>query len=91
MDLYSSIPVWENIPLIPLAIAATKYGPCSQDITICLRTVAAMKSGISVVEDFELSQYLAPTRLVLMTTQRDALKHISYNANQLEATRYTIK
>jgi hypothetical protein len=50
------------------------------------RTIAATKSGISVTEDFELGEHTAPTRLMLMTTRRDALKHISYNANQLEAT-----
>ena len=50
------------------------------------RTVAAMKSGVSITEDYELSEYKAPTRLMLMTTRRDALKHISYNTNQLEAT-----
>lgn len=49
------------------------------------RTVTATKSGVSVTEDFELDVYKAPTRLMLMTTNRDALKHISYNANQLEA------
>ena len=49
------------------------------------RTVTATKSGVSVTEDFELDAYKAPTRLMLMTTNRDALKHISYNANQLEA------
>ena len=49
------------------------------------RTVTTTKSGVSVTEDFELDAYKAPTRLMLMTTNRDALKHISYNANQLEA------
>ena len=49
------------------------------------RTITANKSGVSVTEDFELDAYKAPTRLMLMTTNRDALKHISYNANQLEA------
>ena len=49
------------------------------------RTVTATQSGVSVTEDFELDAYKAPTRLMLMTTNRDALKHISYNANQLEA------
>jgi hypothetical protein len=50
------------------------------------RTVTATKSGISVTEDYELSDFIAPTRLMLMTTNRDALKHIRYNSNQLEAT-----
>lgn len=54
------------------------------------RTVKAMKSGISVTEDYELCQSIAPTRIMLMTIHRDALKHISYDANQLEATVETI-
>ena len=45
-----------------------------------------MTSGISITEDYELSQFFAPTRLMLMTTNRNALKHLSYDANQLEAT-----
>ena len=50
------------------------------------RTVAANKSGVIVTEDYELSQYVAPSRLMLMTTRSDALQHISYNPSQLEAT-----
>ena len=50
------------------------------------RTVKALKSGISVTEDYELSNSIAPTRIMLMTTHRDALAHISYDTNQLEAT-----
>ena len=50
------------------------------------RTVSASKSGVIVTEDYELSQYVAPSRLMLMTTRSDALQHISYNPSQLEAT-----
>ena len=50
------------------------------------RTVNVTKSGVSITEDFELDTYKAPTILMLMTTNRDALKHISYDARQLEAT-----
>ena len=50
------------------------------------RTVTAMKSGISVTDDYELSHFIAPTRLMLMTTNRNALQHISYNHKQLDAT-----
>lgn len=50
------------------------------------RTVAAMKSGISVVEDYELRDFIAPTRLVFMALTPDALQHIHYDANQLSAT-----
>lgn len=50
------------------------------------RTVNATKSGVSVTEDFELAHYKVPTRLMLITTDRDALKHINYDTRQLEAT-----
>ena len=50
------------------------------------RTVTAMKSGISVVEDYELRDFIAPTRLVFMALTPDALQHIHYDADQLSAT-----
>jgi hypothetical protein len=50
------------------------------------RTVTAMKSGISVTEDYELVDFIAPTRLVFMALTPDALQHIHYDANQLSAT-----
>ena len=50
------------------------------------RTVTAMKSGISVVEDYELRDFIAPTRLVFMALTPDALQHIHYDASQLSAT-----
>ena len=50
------------------------------------RTVTAMKSGLSVIEDYELRDFIAPTRLVFMALTPDALQHIHYDANQLSAT-----
>ena len=50
------------------------------------RTVQAMKSGISVTEDYELSAYRQPTRLMLMTTRPDAIQHIRYDTRQLDVT-----
>lgn len=50
------------------------------------RTVTAMKSGISITEDYELSNYSQPTRLMLMTLDPDALQRIHFDANQLSAT-----
>lgn len=50
------------------------------------RTVTAMKSGISVTEDYELRDFIAPTRLVFMALTPDALQHIHYDASQLSAT-----
>ena len=45
-----------------------------------------MKSGISITEDYELSEYRQPTRLMLMTLDPDALQRIHFDANQLSAT-----
>ena len=50
------------------------------------RTVMAMKSGISVTEDYELSEYRQPTCLMLMTLDPDGLQRIHFDANQLSAT-----
>lgn len=50
------------------------------------RTITAMKSGVSVVEDYELYDYRQPTRLMFLTLDPDALKHIHYDENQLSAT-----
>ena len=60
--------------------------PAEADVKSWKRTVTATKSGITVTEDFELNNYKRPARLMLMTTNRDALKYISYNHNQLEAS-----
>lgn len=50
------------------------------------RTVTAMKSGISVTEDYKLRDFIAPTRLVFMALTPDALQHLHYDASQLSAT-----
>lgn len=50
------------------------------------RTVTAMKSGISVTEDYVLSDYRQPTRLIFITLDPDALKHIHFDASQLSAS-----
>ena len=50
------------------------------------RTVKITSSGISITEDYQLNRYVAPTRLMLITTNCHALKHINYNPNQLEAS-----
>ena len=50
------------------------------------RTVTAMKSGISVTEDYVLSDYRQPTRLMFITLDPDALKHIHFDASQLSAS-----
>lgn len=50
------------------------------------RTVLAMKSGISMTEDYELSEYRQPTCLMLMTLDPEALQRIHFDTNQLSAT-----
>lgn len=50
------------------------------------RTVTAMKSGISVTEDYVLRDFIAPTRLMFMALTPDALQHLHYDASQLSAT-----
>ena len=50
------------------------------------RTVAVTKSGVAITEDYELSEYRQPTRLILMTLDPDALQRIRFDASQLSAT-----
>lgn len=50
------------------------------------RTITAGKNSISVTEDYELSEYRQPARLMLLALSPDALKHVNYDANQLSAT-----
>lgn len=49
------------------------------------RTVSSGKSAVTITEDYELSDYRQPTRLMLMTTDRDGLQHIQYDHHQLDA------
>jgi len=60
--------------------------PANAAVKSWKRTVTAMKSGISITEDYELEEYRQPTRLMLMTLDPDALKRIQFDANQLSAT-----
>ena len=50
------------------------------------RTVTADDDAITVTEDYHLSHYREPVRLMLITTVADALSHISYDSSQLSAT-----
>ena len=50
------------------------------------RTVKATAEGITVTEAYKLSEYRQPTRLMLMTTNPNALQRIDFDANQLTAT-----
>lgn len=50
------------------------------------RTVSAGKTAITVTEDYLLSEYHQPSRIMLMTTNPQALSHLKYDHSQLEAT-----
>ena len=43
------------------------------------RTVSAMKSGISVTEDYELNSYSEPVRLMFIALSTDALQHLHFD------------
>ena len=60
--------------------------PAEATVKSWKRTVSAMKSGISVTEDYELNEYRQPTRLMLMTLDPDALQCIHFDVNELSAT-----
>ena len=50
------------------------------------RTVTADDDAITVTEDYHLSHYREPVRLMFITTVPDALNRISYDSSQLSAT-----
>ena len=50
------------------------------------RTVTAIKSGISVTEEYELDEYRQPARLMFITLCPTALNHIRYDKSQIDAT-----
>ena len=50
------------------------------------RTVTAMKSGISVTEEYELNDYRQPARLMFLALDPGALNHIHFDASQMEAS-----
>ena len=81
---YSAKVISHKDGLLTLELAGAY--PTEASVKSWKRTVLATKSGITVTEDFELTESKAPTRLMLMTTNRNALQHISYSHNQLEAT-----
>ena len=50
------------------------------------RTVSSGKSAITITEEYQLSGYRQPVRLMFITLDPDALKHIHYDTNQLSAS-----
>jgi len=55
-------------------------------VTSWKRTVAISHNAITVTEDYELSAYRQPTRLMFITLDPDALKHIRFDNAQLSAS-----
>jgi hypothetical protein len=60
--------------------------PAEAKVKSWKRTVSATKSGVTVTEDYELDKYRQPTRLMFLTLDADALKHLHFDATQMEAT-----
>lgn len=50
------------------------------------RTISTTKSGITITEDYALSEYRQPSRLMFITLQTDALQHIHFDADKLSAS-----
>ena len=50
------------------------------------RTISTTKSGITITEDYALSEYRQPSRLMFITLQPDALQHIHFDADKLSAS-----
>ena len=69
-----------------LTLNIAKAYPTEAGVKSWRRTVTAMKSGISVSEDFELTECREPVRLMLMVLSPEALQHLHYDKNQLSAT-----
>jgi hypothetical protein len=50
------------------------------------RTVTATKSGITVTEDYELSEYSKPIKLMFVTLDPNVLKHLRFDTTQMTAS-----
>jgi hypothetical protein len=50
------------------------------------RTIAATKNGITITEDYALSEYRQPSRLMFITLNPDALQHIHFDTDKLSAS-----
>ena len=50
------------------------------------RTISTTKSGITITEDYALSEYRQPSCLMFITLQPDALQHIHFDADKLSAS-----
>lgn len=70
--------------LLTLDIASAY--PQEAEVKSWKRTIAATKSGITITEDYALSEYRQPSRLMFITLNPNALQHIHFDTNKLSAT-----
>ena len=60
--------------------------PAEAKVDSWRRTVSASKSAITITEEYNLSDYSQPARIMFITLNPDALKHIHYNTNEMSAS-----
>ena len=60
--------------------------PAEAKVNTWKRTVSADKSAITITEEYQLADYNQPPRLMFITLDPDALRHIHYDTNQLSAS-----
>ena len=60
--------------------------PAEAKVDSWKRTVSASKSAVTITEEYKLDDYGQPTRIMFITLNPDALKHIHYNTNEMSAS-----
>ena len=80
---YAAKVVYHKDGLLTLDIAEAY--PAEAAVKSWKRTISAMKSGISITEDYELSHFITPQRLMFIALSTDAFDHIKYDQSQFSA------
>ena len=60
--------------------------PAEAKVNTWKRTASTGKSAITITEEYQLADYNQPPRLMFITLDPDALRHIHYDTNQLSAS-----
>ena len=60
--------------------------PAEAKVDSWKRSVSASKSAVTITEEYKLDDYGQPTRIMFITLNPDALKHIHYNTNEMSAS-----
>lgn len=60
--------------------------PAEAKVKSWKRTISSKKEGVTCTEEYELGEYREPTRLMFIALSPDALQHIHFDANQMDAT-----